>query len=98
MTATMIAFTTLNPEESEALQAYVEGTTPLMEAAGGKFVSRYSHQEAVIGTAGVQFVTIVEYPSATAIKELFASEAYQNLQPFKDKAFTEYNICIYEAV
>jgi uncharacterized protein (DUF1330 family) len=104
MSVMLIAFTTINPAEPEALQAYVEGTTPLIAAAGGKLISRFSYQESAIestsesATPCPQFVSILEYPTAAAIKELFASEAYAKLKPCQEKAFTTYNICIYDSV
>jgi uncharacterized protein (DUF1330 family) len=98
MSVMMIAFTTVNPAEPEALQAYIDGTTPLIAAAGGKLISRYQHQKAIAGSPGAQFVSIMAYPAAEAIEKLFASEAYKKLEPFKDKAFTAYRISIYEAI
>jgi uncharacterized protein (DUF1330 family) len=98
MSVVLIAFTTINTNESEALQAYIEGATPLVEAAGGKVIARYQAQKTIIGDSCPQFVSILEYPSTAAIEELFASEAYAKLKQFKDKAFTSYEIGIYEVI
>ena len=98
MTAFMIATTTINSENPHSLQVYVEGTLPLIEAAGGRLVSRYGHKETVFGSAGSEFVVIVEYPSGEAIRKLFQSTAYKQLIPARDKAFSAYDVSIYEVL
>jgi len=96
MSTIMIAMTTINPNETDALNAYVEGVMPLVTAADGQMLSRYEHKETLIGSEGSQFVMIVEYPSAEAITRLFDSTDYKKLTAVRDKAFTAYNISIYE--
>jgi len=96
MSAIMIAMTTINPNETDALNAYVEGVMPLITAADGQMLSRYEHKETLIGPESSQYVMIVEYPSAEAITTLFESADYKKLTAVRDTAFTSYNISIYE--
>jgi len=96
MSAIMIAMTTINPNETDALNAYVEGVMPLITAADGRMLNRYERKETLVGPESSQFVMIVEYPSAEVIKRLFDSTDYKNLTAVRDKAFTSYNISIYE--
>ncbi len=97
MSATMIALSTVNANEPEALKAYSEAAGPLIKAAGGVPVARYKFSEAVVGASFPQIVFAVEFPTVESIRNLFESDAYKHLVPLREKAFSAFSVCIAKA-
>ena len=51
MPITVLAFTTVNPDDTEALSAYLATTTPLLEAAGAVILGSQEIRETIGGPA-----------------------------------------------
>lgn len=96
MPVKVIAFTTVNPNEPEALAAYLGTTGPLLDGAGARIVERYEVVETVMGEPMPRAVTIVEYPSREAIDQVFQSSEYLWLGDIRRRAFAHYQISIIE--
>jgi len=94
MPVTVLALTTLNPAEPEALETYLSVTGPLLQKAGAKVVSQREVAETIMGEQPLQFVTLVEYPDREAVSSVFESDSYRLLAPVRGRAFTQYDICI----
>jgi uncharacterized protein (DUF1330 family) len=94
MPLTVLALTTLRPGGEAALQAYLDVVSPLMQAAGARLISRHAVSRAVAGDSPAQFVSLVEYPSEAAIRQVFESPAYLALDRIKAEAFSQYQVSV----
>jgi len=94
MVETVLAMTTLNPDEPEAIETYLSITGPLLEKVGAKVISQREILVTLAGEDAPQYVTLIEYPDRNAIEQVFESEAYEMLKPIRDKAFKQYKVCI----
>jgi uncharacterized protein (DUF1330 family) len=86
MTMTMITIANFAEDGAEALQAYVKGVLPLLEAAGAK-VQRYGGGETLVGSDRFDLVAVMEFPSEAAMKQFLSSDAYTAMEPYREKAF-----------
>ena len=93
----VLAMTTLNPDGQEALERYLSVVGPLMERAGAKVLSRHETSRTIAGDDLPQFVTLVEYPSADAVRMVFEDLEYKALESVRKQAFSRYDVCIVDA-
>lgn len=84
----------LNPNEKEAFAYYSEHSSPLFKNAGAKPVGKYKVAQNIVGNKKLDAVVILEFTSDQAIIDVFESEAYKKLLPFRDKAFTDLEVFI----
>ncbi len=91
--ATLVVTASPNPNEMPSVQEYLQGVMPLLLGAGGALVKRLKVGHVVNG-APSGMVLVMDFGSADALTELFASEAYAALVPVRDKGFTEMNILV----
>lgn len=94
MTVLVLALTTVNQNETEALVAYLGVTGPLLEKAGARIIQRYEVVETVIGEPTAKYVTLVEYPNREAVISLFESTEYSTIKAIRERAFDHYEIRI----
>lgn len=94
MSIKLIALTSVNPDEEDALLHYLSVVGPLMTAAGAELIERIELGKAIVGSDMPQFMTIMEYPSEEAINRVFLSAEYQGLKSIRQKAFSHYQISI----
>ena len=90
----VVASLTINPEEPQALQAYMDGAMALIEKAGGKVVQTINLGDAIVGDPPSELLMLVDYPSYDAVDYVFRSKAYRDIIPHRNKAFLKYNICL----
>lgn len=98
MSRTVLALTTLRPGGDAALQRYLDVVGPLMQAAGARLVSRHAVSRAVAGDSPAAFVSLVDYPSEAAIRQVFESPAYRALDRVKAEAFSQYQVSVLDAL
>lgn len=91
--ATLVVTAMPNPNEMPSMQEYLQGAMPLALGAGGTLVKRVKVDQVIKGTPS-KVVVVMDFDSADAITEMFASEAYAALLPVRDKGFAELNILI----
>lgn len=91
--ATLVVTATPNLNEMPSMQAYLKGVMPLLMQAGGTLVKRQKVGRVVNGRPS-GMVLVMDFDSADAITELFASDAYADLVPVRDKGFSEMNILV----
>ena len=96
MTIRVLALTTLNPDQTEALSTYMATTSPLLEQAKARVVQTYNTQSTLIGETVPNTVTIVEYPDMDAVNFVFQSAEYGLLKEIRAQAFSNYQIAILE--
>ncbi len=94
MSLSVLAMTTLRPGGETALQTYLDVVGPLMQAAGAKLVSRHAVSRVLAGDSPAQFVSLVDYPSDAALRQVFESPSYLALDRIKDQAFSQYQVCV----
>ncbi|WP_390911558.1 DUF1330 domain-containing protein [Pseudosulfitobacter sp. SM2401] len=94
MTVRVCALTTVNPNETEALSAYMATTTPLLEKAKAKIVVTYAVARTIVGDTVPSTVTIVEYPTIEDLESVFDSAEYGLLKEIRARAFLSYQISI----
>lgn len=90
----MIVNAVLNPMEKEAFAFYSENSAPLFKKAGGTPVGKFKITESLVGNMNLHIIAIMEFPNDKAIKDVFASEEYKKLLPYRDKAFRELQVYI----
>jgi uncharacterized protein (DUF1330 family) len=86
MTVTMITVGNFATGETEALQRYVAGTLPLLAQAGAK-VLRYAGVEALVGDKPFDLVAVMEFPTEAAMRQFLGSDAYAEMEPYREQAF-----------
>ncbi len=86
--------TTLKPGGASALDEYLRVAGPLMEKAGATLISRHEVAENLSGSDLPQFVSVVEYPDADAVRMVFNHPDYIALKPVLDRAFSRYDVCV----
>lgn len=91
--ATLIVTATPNPAEMQSVQAYLTGVMPLLQGAGGRLVKRQKVSQIVNGRPS-GMVLVMDFEDRDAVNDLFASDAYAELLPVRDKGFAEMNILI----
>lgn len=77
---------------------YLQGVLPILIGAGGSLVKRLRVADTVVGGAGTAMVMVMDFDNAEAITDAFASDAYQELIPDRDKAFSNLEILITEPI
>jgi len=65
-------------------QTYLDRNTPLVQAAGGTFLSRGEKLAALDGTAPGRFA-IIQFPSMAKAQEYRNSAAYKEIVPLRDQ-------------
>lgn len=89
----IIAFVNLN--EKEAFEYYRSQIRAKYELVGAKPV-KYPIKHGVIGKEKPDFIMVVEFPNQEALEQLFNSEDYKKLIPYRKKAFTDLKVFISE--
>ena len=95
---TLVVTATPAEGQNEAMGRYLQGVGPLLAGAGGIPVKRVRVTDTLSGTSGTGMVLIMDFEDAEAIRELFASDAYQALIPERDKGFSSIDILITESL
>jgi uncharacterized protein (DUF1330 family) len=72
------------------------GVQPLLKAAGGRPVKTLRVTDSILGSVGTSMALVMDFDSADAIADVFASDAYQALVPDRDRAFSNIEILITE--
>ena len=98
MSVTVLALTTLRPGGEAALQTYLDMVAPLMEAAGARLVSRNVVSRVLSGDSPAQFVSLMDYPSEAAVRQVFDSPAYLGLTLIKAAAFSQYQVSVLDCL
>ena len=82
-----------NPDEMEAVQAYLKAVLPLLIGAGGKLVKRLKLDKVILGNPS-GMVLVMDFDSAEAVTAMFESDEYAALIPTRDRGFKEMNILL----
>ena len=91
--ATLVVTALPNTDDMSSVQEYLHGVMPLFVAAGGTLVKRLKVDQVINGSPS-GMAMVMDFDSAEAINDLFASPEYAELLPLRDRGFTDMNILI----
>ncbi len=78
---------TINPEEKEALSYYLEKVGALYLKVKAQPIQKLKITKALIGDHTPSLVAIMEFPTMKSLNDVFESDEYNKLLPYRDKAF-----------
>ncbi len=87
-----------NPAKLELLEKYASLVMPLLIKGGGEPVARYGVIEELGGAGGPKSMGVIKFPSAQAIKDVFATDEFIALAELRDEATLGVNQMICAAV
>ena len=87
---------TVNPNGKEELSHYLEKTGILYKKVDAKPVNTFKITKPLIGEYTPSLVSIMEFPSIISLNEVFESDDYKELIPFRKKAFSKLEAYISE--
>jgi len=90
----MIANAVLNLDEKEVFNYYSKKSSEIFKKAEGKLIGKYKATENLVGDNNFHVVVVMEFPNNQDIIDVFESEEYIKLIPFRDKAFRELKVFI----
>jgi uncharacterized protein (DUF1330 family) len=93
MTVQLIQLATRRPDSDADFKAYASVAGPMLVAVGGVWNSDYNRVADLAGEGFAQ-IRVMDFPDAECIETVFASPEYQELIPFRDKAFDDLRIII----
>jgi len=80
---------TINPNEKEALSYYVEKVGELYQEVSAKNVGKYKVSKSLIGENTPSLVSVMEFNDMDSLQAVFEGVAYQELLPYREKAFSK---------
>jgi len=87
-----------NPVKMELLEKYASQVMPLLVKGGGEPVARYGVMEQLGGDGGPKAISVTKFPSAQAIKDVFATDDFKALAEIRDEATLSVNQMICTAM
>ncbi len=84
----------INPQEQQSFEYYASNMHHQYENVGAVIVEKYPVVHNVFGGEKPDFVMVVEFPNQEAFQQLFSSEEYKKLVPFREKGFEKLNVFI----
>ncbi len=87
-----------NPAKMELLQKYASQVMPLLVKGGGEPIARYNTMEQLGGDGGPKVISVTKFPSAQAIKDVFATDDFKALAEIRDEATLSVNQMICTAM
>ncbi|MGH1338924.1 MAG: DUF1330 domain-containing protein [Aureispira sp.] len=87
---------TINPNGKKELAHYLEKVGLLYKKVEAKSVNKFKITEPLIGDYSPSLVSIMEFPNRKALNDVFESEAYKELLPYREKAFSRLEAYISE--
>ena len=92
----LIVTAQLNKSKMEDIKSYLEQAGPLTAKFGGQAVAKYKTIQEIEGNQSPDLVSVTEFPSVAAIKEMVSSSEYKALTELRASAFSKLNLMISE--
>ena len=89
---TLIVTSKANPDDLASLQIYVERVMPMLMSLEGKVIKRSKISDVFYGNSSSEFLLIMDFPSKQKLINLFKSDEYKSIIPYRDNGFSEINI------
>ncbi|SED05742.1 Uncharacterized conserved protein, DUF1330 family [Tenacibaculum sp. MAR_2009_124] len=80
---------TINPKGKEELSKYLEKTEILYKKVNAKPVHKFMITKTLIGESTPNLVSIMEFQNIHSLNDVFESDDYKELIPYREKAFTK---------
>lgn len=87
---------TLNPNGKEELSHYLERVGVLYKKVDAKPVNKFKITKPLIGNYKPSLVSIMEFPNMNSLNDVFESNDYKQLIPYREKAFLKLEAYISE--
>ncbi len=82
----------INPQEQESFTHYSTQINQMYEDVGAVVTERFPIAQTLLGEEKPSFIMVVEFPNQQALQQLFTSEEYKELVPYREKAFSKLNV------
>ncbi|NAY90449.1 DUF1330 domain-containing protein [Muricauda sp. JGD-17] len=89
---TLIVTSKANPDDLVALQTYVEKVMPMLLSIEGRVIKRNKISDVFFGKSPGEFLLIMDFPNKQNLINLFKSDEYKSIIPYRDNGFSEINI------
>ena len=90
----LIVIATVNPNETESLNLYLNGLSKCYEKAGVKTDAHYPIVQHYLGEFKADFVSVMTFSTQEDFKAVYDSKDYLKLIPARDKAFSRLEVYI----
>lgn len=80
---------TINPNGKEELSHYLEKVGNLYKKVKAKPVNKFKITKPLIGDYTPSLISIMEFPTMESLTEVFESDEYKELLPYREKAFSK---------
>ncbi|GAA3631945.1 DUF1330 domain-containing protein [Flavivirga jejuensis] len=87
---------TINPNGKEELSHYLEKVGILYKKVDAKPVNKFKITKPLIGDYKPSLVSIMEFPNIESLNNVFKSNDYKQLIPYREKAFSKLEAYISE--
>ncbi|AXT54573.1 DUF1330 domain-containing protein [Aquimarina sp. MMG015] len=87
---------TINQQGKEALSHYLEKVGILYKKVDAKPVNKFKVSKPLIGDYTPSLVSIMEFPDMKSLHDVFDSDEYKELLPYREKAFSKLEAYISE--
>ena len=79
----------INPEGKEELTHYIEKVGELYKRVNAIPINKFKVTDSLIGNYIPSLVSIMEFPDMKSLTDVFESDEYKKLIPFREKAFSK---------
>jgi len=86
----------LNPNGKEELSHYIQEVGLLYKKVEAKSVNKFKITKPLIGDYTPNLVSIMEFPNMDSLNDVFESDEYKKLIPYREKAFSKLEAYISE--
>ncbi|SEL52157.1 Uncharacterized conserved protein, DUF1330 family [Aquimarina amphilecti] len=87
---------TINQNGKEELSHYLEKVGVLYKKVDAKPINKFKITKPLIGDYSPSLVSIMEFPNMKSLNDVFNSDEYKELLPYRDKAFSKLEAYISE--
>jgi uncharacterized protein (DUF1330 family) len=88
-----------NTDDMASFKAYLSQIVGIFKKYGASNFQRFKTLEQIMGQGGIKASAVVEFPSADAIHQMYASEEFNALNDLRKKAYKqEVDLMICEAL
>ncbi|WP_299251738.1 DUF1330 domain-containing protein [uncultured Aquimarina sp.] len=87
---------TINPNGKEELTHYLEKVGVLYKKVDAKPINKFKITKLLIGDYTPSLVSIMEFPNMNSLNDVFESDDYKELLPYREKAFSKLEAYISE--
>ncbi len=78
-----------NMDDVASFQSYLSQIVTIFNQFGAANMQRFKTTEQIMGHGGIKAIAVFEFPSAQAIKDMFASKDFNALDDLRKKAYKQ---------